>query len=71
MAEIINLNRHRKARARAQKAPAAALNRATHGISSVERAIARLEDKRAHEALEGKRLDPTPPAFPPFGPRKR
>jgi len=73
MAEIINLNRHRKARARAQKPATAALNRAAHGISSVERAIARLEDQRAHDALAGKRVDPTAPgpAIPPFGPRKR
>jgi hypothetical protein len=40
MAEIINLNRLRKARVRAEKDERAAKNRVRHGISSVERAIA-------------------------------
>jgi hypothetical protein len=61
MAEIISLNRHRKARARAEKDERAAKNRARHSISSVERAIAKIEDRRAHESLEGKRLDTDKP----------
>ena len=61
MAEIINLNRHRKARARAEKRAEAAQNRAQHGSTSVERAVARLEDRRARESLEGKQLDPERP----------
>jgi hypothetical protein len=60
MAEIINLNRHRKARARTERRAEAAQNRAAHGVSSVERAIARLEEKRAEAELDGKLVDGSP-----------
>jgi hypothetical protein len=62
MAEIINLNRHRKARTRDAKETRAKTNRALHGIPAIERAIARAEERRAQKALEGKRADSeTPP----------
>jgi hypothetical protein len=60
MGDIINFNRHRKARARSDKRAEAERNRATHGISSVERAIARLEEQRARRSLERKRLEEDP-----------
>ena len=67
MAEIINLNRHRKSRTREEKQMRAKVNRATHGIPAIERAIARAEERRAQDALDGKRTDddPTPPRGPP------
>lgn len=50
MAELINLRRERKRRARAEKADQAAANRARHGTSKAERehsqAVTRLEDAR-------------------------
>lgn len=58
MAEIINLNRHRKSRARNAKEARAAKNRAIHGIPAIERAIARAEERRAQETLDGKRAGP-------------
>jgi hypothetical protein len=60
MGDVINLNRHRKARARSDKRSESARNRATHGISSVERAVARLEEQRARHALERKRREEDP-----------
>ena len=62
MAEIVNLNRHRKSRARAAKEMRAKTNRAVHGIPAIERAIARAEERRAQDALDGKRAkSKTPP----------
>ena len=60
MGDVINLNRHRKARARTDKRAEAERNRVTHGITSVERAVARLEEQRARRALERKRLEEDP-----------
>jgi hypothetical protein len=72
MAEIINLNRHRKSRARDEKETRAKINRAFHGIPAIERAVALAEERRAREALEGKRADDDPPPRPgPFRPRGR
>jgi len=49
MAEIINLRRARKAKARAEKESISAQNRACHGIPSHERKLsAALEDQRKH-----------------------
>ncbi len=53
MAEIINLNRFRKARARAEREAQADANRLLHGRTKAER---RLTDRR----LDGARLDPGP-----------
>jgi hypothetical protein len=60
MGDIINLNRQRKARARTEKRAVAERNRVTHGISSVERAVARLEEQRARRALDRRRLEEDP-----------
>lgn len=53
MAEIINLNRARKQRARAADKATASANRATHGLSAAQRTAARLERERAQKALDG------------------
>lgn len=52
MAEIINLNRARKAKARAAKETTAAANRAKHGRTKAERAKDRLEAERAGKVLD-------------------
>jgi hypothetical protein len=57
MAELINLRRARKAKARAEKDKQAEANRATH---STPKALRKLEQARAEltaKRLENKRLD--------------
>jgi hypothetical protein len=61
MTEIINLNRHRKSRARDAKETRAKTNRAIHGIPAIERAIARAEERRAQGVLDGKKAEPEKP----------
>ena len=53
MAEIINLNRARKQRARAADKAMASANRATHGLTGAQRKAARLERERGQKALDG------------------
>ena len=50
MAEIVNLNKARKAKARQDKTVQANANRALHGRSKAE---------RARREIDGKKLDPT------------
>ena len=62
MAEIVNLRRARKAKARLVDAATADRNRIAHGLSKEQRALAAgkagLEGKR----LDGHRLEPPKPA---------
>ena len=56
-AEVVNLRRARKAKARAQRADAGAENRARFGRPKADRDLDAARDARtAHEA-EGKKLD--------------
>lgn len=57
MAELINLNRARKARARAADKAQAAENRVKHGRPKSETAVARLEAERARRDLDGKKRE--------------
>ena len=63
MAEIVNLRRVKKQRARDDAAQAAAENRARFGRGKAERAAERLERARAERTLDGNRTD-TPPRQP-------
>lgn len=56
MGDVINLNRYRKARARAEKERLAAENRARHGQNRVVRQTAKREEERRVAELDGKRL---------------
>ena len=57
MAEIINLNKARKARDKADAKVRAATNRAEHGVPKAERDRADAErDRRDHE-LDGARIE--------------
>lgn len=47
MAEIVNLRRARKAKARSEREAEAAANRAAHGRSGAEKRTSRLEAERA------------------------
>ena len=57
MAEIVNLRRFRKAKARSEDAAIAAENRARHGRSAAERRAEDGEAARRKAALEGHRLE--------------
>ncbi len=60
MAEIVNLRRVKKQRARDAAAQAAAENRARHGRTAAAKQAERLEQARARRALDGTRKDPSP-----------
>lgn len=57
MGDVVNLNRARKARARADAKTTAAANRAAHGRPRAERAAADKERERAARLLDGSRLE--------------
>jgi hypothetical protein len=61
MAEVINLNRVRKARAKADREAEASANRAKFGRTLADKRRDRDEARRAAEALEAHRR-PAPPA---------
>ena len=56
-AEIVNLNKVRKARARASKAAAAVVNRARSGRTSAERAMESSEALRREARLDDAKLE--------------
>ena len=58
-ADIINLKRVRKAKARAAKAETAAHNRAASGRTKAERVKTAAETARANALLDGARVPPT------------
>ncbi|MEQ1498482.1 MAG: DUF4169 family protein [Novosphingobium sp.] len=58
MAEIVNLRRARKAKARTQAAKTADTNRARHGLTKAERVRAKAEAERTERALDGLKLEP-------------
>lgn len=53
MAEIVNLNKTRKARAQAEKADQAAANRARHGRTKTEKANDARAEARRRALLDG------------------
>lgn len=57
MGEIVNLNRVRKARARAEEQARAAANRVKHGRSKPEKAKDRAEEARRQALLDGAKRD--------------
>jgi hypothetical protein len=57
MGEIVNLNRVRKDRAKAQTKAAAAANRVAHGRTKDERTRAETERQRAARLLDGSKLE--------------
>lgn len=57
MAEIINLRMARKAKARTEADKQAQANRALHGQSKGQRAIAKAEKVRAERLLDGVRRE--------------
>jgi len=57
MAEIVNLNRARKARAKADKEKTAQANRVLHGTPKAMRNLADARKNKADQALSGQRLE--------------
>ena len=57
MAEIVNLNRARKARAKAEKEKAAEANRVLHGTPKALRNLTDARKNKADQALSGHRLE--------------
>jgi hypothetical protein len=57
MAEIVNLNRARKAQARAEAAATAAANRVKHGRDAAQKTNDRRAEARREALLDGARQD--------------
>jgi len=57
VAEIVNLNAHRKRKLRAEKQAKAAANRAAHGRTKAQTQQDGFESHRASKDLDGKRRD--------------
>jgi len=57
MAEIVNLNRARKAKARAEKAQQAEANRVTHGTPKAIRKLSEARKDKAEQRLLGHKLE--------------
>lgn len=57
MAEIVNLNRLRKAKAKATRQASAAANRAKHGRSKADKAADRAAGARREALLDGARRE--------------
>ena len=66
MAEIVNLNRTRKAKARAAREAEAAANRAAHGRTKAERARDAAEAAKRRALLDGARLEDGTPVESPL-----
>ncbi|GLS00048.1 hypothetical protein GCM10007859_00510 [Brevundimonas denitrificans] len=57
MGEVVNLNRARKDRAKAEARATATVNRAAHGQSKAERTRVAAERERAARLLDGSKLE--------------
>ena len=57
MAEVVNLNRARKAREKAAAQDTAAANRVRFGRTKAEKELARAREEKAARELEQKKLD--------------
>lgn len=57
MAEIVNLNKARKARAKAEAEETARNNRIRFGRTRLEKEAARREEEKLSRDLDGKKLD--------------
>lgn len=57
MADIINLRRARKTKARAEKAAKADANRVTHGVAKSDRDLAKARRQKAERTADAHKLD--------------
>lgn len=61
MGEVVNLNKFRKRRAKAEQEKQAETNRRLHGRTKAERARDELQKQRLQTQVDGARLDGAPP----------
>ncbi|MET0412768.1 MAG: DUF4169 family protein [Polyangiaceae bacterium] len=61
MGEIVNLNKFRKAKAKAERVKQADVNRRVHGRSKTERTQDELHKQQFTRHLDGARLEPSEP----------
>jgi hypothetical protein len=61
MAEIVNLRRARKTKARAEKGKAAEANRVAHGAPKAVKELAKARKDQAEQRLAGHRLEKDEP----------
>jgi hypothetical protein len=57
MADVVNLNKYKKRKAKAERAKQAATNRRLHGRTKAERARDELEKKQLTARVDGAHLD--------------
>jgi hypothetical protein len=57
MAEIVNLRRVKKAKARAEKSAEADANRAKHGVAKPMRDLAKARDEKEKKIVDAHKLD--------------
>jgi hypothetical protein len=65
MGKVVNLNRFRKAKAKADRAQRAEVNRRLHGRTKAERARDALQKQQLTRVVDGAKLDPPGAPEPP------
>ncbi|HYE47740.1 MAG TPA: DUF4169 family protein [Caulobacter sp.] len=65
MADLINLNKARKARARTVGKQTAAENRARFGRTAADKSLESARKAKASQTLDGAKRDPKPPSSRP------
>jgi hypothetical protein len=65
MGKVVNLNRFRKAKAKADRTQRAEVNRRLHGRTKAERARDALQKQQLTRAVDGAKLDPPGAVDPP------
>lgn len=68
--KVVNLNRYRKQKAKADRKQQADVNRRLHGRTKAERAREELQKKQLTRGLEGAKLEPAAEPQPSAGERK-
>ena len=58
MGDVVNLNRFRKQKAKAERQKRAEVNRRLHGRTKAERAREELQKRKLTQAVDGAKLDP-------------
>lgn len=58
MGDVVNLNRFRKQKAKAEREKRAEVNRRLHGRTKAERAREALQKRQLTQAVDGAKLDP-------------
>ncbi len=71
MSNVVNLNKFKKQKAKAERVKQAETNRRLHGRSKAERARDALEKKRLETSVDGARLGSPPDAGDPSDPSDR